>query len=129
MKTSGNQDGLAHNPDNGKGVDPHPGTETSFQAASPGKLESNFVRDSNILTIIEYKLMGLIFLMLDEIALAQWCNAMGLALIHRTQRSIKLLCPDQTTLSFTILQIFPFSSETKRMGIILRVRSFFVYDL
>jgi len=63
-----------------------------------------------------------IFFIKDEIALAQWCNSMGLSLIHRNQRSIKLQCPDQTILSFTILQIFPFSSETKRMGIILKVR-------
>lgn len=50
---------------------------------------------------------------------------MGLTLIKRDLTSIHLRTPSvnpQTKIQkFTILQIFPFTSETKRMGIIVRV--------
>ena len=38
----------------------------------------------------------------------------------RTFTEITLTAPAGTTLAFTILQVFPFTSETKRMGIIVR---------
>ena len=57
----------------------------------------------------------------DEIALAEWSTSMGMALIERSNASIKLKTEFGKILSFTVLQIFPFSSESKRMGIILRV--------
>ena len=69
-----------------------PGTRTTYQAASP-----------------------------DEVALAQWSTSMGLSLIERSNNSIKLKTEAGKLLSFTIMQIFPFTSEKKRMGIILRV--------
>ena len=45
---------------------------------------------------------------------------MGLALIERTLTSLKLRTPDVEIVGYTILQIFPFTSETKRMGIIVK---------
>jgi len=34
-----------------------------------------------------------------------------------------LRAPDARLMPFTILQMFPFTSETKRMGIVVRVRA------
>ena len=60
----------------------------------------------------------------DEIALVEWTTKMGLALIERSNSSIKLKTDSGRVMSFTIMQIFPFTSEAKRMGIILRVSHF-----
>lgn len=56
----------------------------------------------------------------DEVALVQWTERVGLALVHRDLTSMKLQAPNGKTMRYDILQIFPFSSETKRMGIIVR---------
>ena len=56
----------------------------------------------------------------DEVALVQWSEEMGLALIDRTLTSLKLRTPEAEIASYSILQIFPFTSETKRMGIIVK---------
>ena len=56
----------------------------------------------------------------DEVALVQWSEEMGLALVERTLTSMKLRTPDGEISSHSILQIFPFTSESKRMGIILK---------
>ncbi len=56
----------------------------------------------------------------DEVALVQWSEEMGLALIERTLTSLKLRTPLGEIVSYSVLQIFPFTSETKRMGIILK---------
>ncbi|KAL0276786.1 UNVERIFIED_CONTAM: hypothetical protein PYX00_004287 [Menopon gallinae] len=45
---------------------------------------------------------------------------MGLTLIHRDLTSMQLRTPNGQILTYKILQIFPFTSETKRMGIIVR---------
>ena len=45
---------------------------------------------------------------------------MGLTLTYRDRTRIDLLTPLGTTLSFEVLQIFPFTSESKRMGIVVR---------
>ena len=59
----------------------------------------------------------------DEIALVSWTESVGLTLIKRDLTSMVLRCPDNSTLmEFDILQLFPFTSETKRMGIIVRDR-------
>ncbi|UJR23043.1 hypothetical protein I4U23_026069 [Adineta vaga] len=57
----------------------------------------------------------------DEIALVEWTEKVGLTLIHRDLQSLilKLNHPDQL-LHYKILQMFPFTSETKRMGIIVQ---------
>ena len=59
----------------------------------------------------------------DEVALVEWSGQMGLTLIERTLTSLKLRTPLGEIVGFTVLQVFPFTSETKRMGIILRVSS------
>lgn len=56
----------------------------------------------------------------DEVALVQWTEKVGLALVHRDLTSMKLQAPNGKPMHYDILQIFPFSSETKRMGIIVR---------
>ncbi|XP_053212313.1 probable phospholipid-transporting ATPase IIA [Panonychus citri] len=56
----------------------------------------------------------------DEVALVQWTEKVGLALVHRDLNSMKLRNPLGMIMNYEILQIFPFSSETKRMGIIVR---------
>ncbi len=57
----------------------------------------------------------------DEVALVQWSEDVGLTLVDRDLASMKLRAPGGNILSYTILQIFPFTSETKRMGVILQV--------
>jgi len=56
----------------------------------------------------------------DEVALVEWAGWAGLKLAARTMTEITLTAPQGTTLGFDILQVFPFTSETKRMGIIVR---------
>lgn len=56
----------------------------------------------------------------DEVALVQWTERVGLALVDRDISQIKLRNPHGQILKYDILQMFPFSSETKRMGIIVR---------
>ncbi|CAH0550461.1 unnamed protein product [Brassicogethes aeneus] len=56
----------------------------------------------------------------DEVALVQWTQAVGLTLSHRDLTSMQLRAPDNRLVDYDILQIFPFTSETKRMGIIVR---------
>ena len=56
----------------------------------------------------------------DEVALVLWAEEMGLTLIERTLASMKLKTPLGEIIGYTILQIFPFTSESKRMGIIVK---------
>lgn len=56
----------------------------------------------------------------DEIALVSWTENIGLTLIKRDLNSIILRGPDNSLLDYDILQVFPFTSETKRMGIIIK---------
>ena len=59
----------------------------------------------------------------DEIALVEWTEQVGLTLIHRDLQSIQLQLNSTHQISrYDILQMFPFNSETKRMGIIVRDR-------
>ena len=55
----------------------------------------------------------------DEIALVQWTDRVGISLVHRDLSTLRLRVHG-TTLEYDILHVFPFTSETKRMGIILR---------
>ncbi|XP_077362925.1 putative phospholipid-transporting ATPase IIB isoform X2 [Festucalex cinctus] len=59
----------------------------------------------------------------DEVALVQWTESVGLTLVNRDLASLQLKTPAGQILSFNILQIFPFTSESKRMGIIVREES------
>uniref|UniRef100_A0A8C5H7Y7 Phospholipid-transporting ATPase n=1 Tax=Gouania willdenowi TaxID=441366 RepID=A0A8C5H7Y7_GOUWI len=59
----------------------------------------------------------------DEVALVQWTESVGLTLVNRDLQTLQLKTPSGQILSFSILQIFPFTSESKRMGIIVREES------
>lgn len=56
----------------------------------------------------------------DEVALVKWSEEVGLALTQRDIGNMQLKTPNNTTMDFNILQVFPFTSETKRMGIIVK---------
>ncbi|CAL8096885.1 unnamed protein product [Calicophoron daubneyi] len=58
----------------------------------------------------------------DEVALVTWTATVGVTLVYRDQHYICLRLPTGTLLSYDILNLFPFSSESKRMGIIVRNR-------
>ncbi|KAF8565446.1 hypothetical protein P879_02250 [Paragonimus westermani] len=59
----------------------------------------------------------------DEIALVTWTATIGVTLVYRDQHYMSLRLPNGTLMSFDILSMFPFSSESKRMGIIVRDRA------
>lgn len=57
----------------------------------------------------------------DEIAIVKFTESVGLKLHRRDRHSISLLhIPTNQLLTFEILYNFPFSSDTKRMGIIVK---------
>ena len=56
----------------------------------------------------------------DEIAIIQWCGLVGLHLIHRDRHTLRLKTSDGDILAYDILKMFPFTSESKRMGIVVR---------
>lgn len=56
-----------------------------------------------------------------QVELVRWTQSVGLTLVNRDLNSLQLKTPSGQILSFYILQIFPFTSESKRMGIIVRV--------
>ncbi|XP_077446795.1 putative phospholipid-transporting ATPase IIB isoform X3 [Stigmatopora argus] len=59
----------------------------------------------------------------DEVALVKWTESVGLTLVNRDLSSLQLKTPGGQILSYAILEIFPFTSESKRMGIIVREES------
>jgi phospholipid-translocating ATPase len=60
----------------------------------------------------------------DEVALVKFSESVGLKLHKRDEKSITLLLTALNTEdAYDVLNIFPFSSTTKRMGIIVRRRS------
>eukprot|EP00923_Selenidium_pygospionis_P008108 GHVN01013740.1.p1 GENE.GHVN01013740.1~~GHVN01013740.1.p1 ORF type:complete len:1361 (-),score=207.02 GHVN01013740.1:83-4165(-) len=56
----------------------------------------------------------------DEVALVKFASSVGLRLASRDDRQIQLVGPMGVILTYNVLQVFPFSSETKRMGIIVK---------
>jgi phospholipid-translocating ATPase len=56
----------------------------------------------------------------DEIAIVKWSAAVGLHLIHRERHALRLKTAEGEIMNFAILKMFPFTSESKRMGIIVR---------
>ncbi|KAL8674351.1 MAG: hypothetical protein Q9168_001211 [Polycauliona sp. 1 TL-2023] len=58
----------------------------------------------------------------DEIAIVRWTEQVGLRLIHRDRTSITLQSVDTSRIvvRVRILDIFPFTSEGKRMGTVLQ---------
>uniref|UniRef100_A0A5F9C8D9 Phospholipid-transporting ATPase n=1 Tax=Oryctolagus cuniculus TaxID=9986 RepID=A0A5F9C8D9_RABIT len=59
----------------------------------------------------------------DEVALVQWTESVGLTLVSRDLTSMQLRTPGGQILTFCVLQMFPFTSESKRMGVIVRDES------
>ncbi|KAI9594921.1 ATPase, class II, type 9A [Syncephalis fuscata] len=55
----------------------------------------------------------------DEVAIVRWTASVGLRLAARDLHTITLTAPDGQH-TYTVLDIFPFTSESKRMGIIVR---------
>ncbi|KAG6890135.1 hypothetical protein C0995_011428 [Termitomyces sp. Mi166 len=58
----------------------------------------------------------------DEVAIVTWTQSIGLTLVFRDRTRIDLRTPSGTIISFDVLDIFPFTSESKRMGIVVRDR-------
>ncbi|KAI0261943.1 hypothetical protein BC834DRAFT_829493 [Gloeopeniophorella convolvens] len=56
----------------------------------------------------------------DEVAIVKWTESVGLTLTFRDRTHIELRTPTGSTLSYDILELFPFTSESKRMGIVVR---------
>ena len=58
----------------------------------------------------------------DEIAIVRWTESVGLRLMHRDRHSITLQSVDSSrvVVKVRILDILPFTSEGKRMGVILQ---------
>lgn len=56
----------------------------------------------------------------DEVALVTWTESVGLTLLKRDLNSMQLRAPNGSVINYHILHIFPFTSETKRMGIIVK---------
>ena len=58
----------------------------------------------------------------DEIAIVKWTEAVGLQLLHRDRQSMTLQSVDtsRAVVRVRILDVFPFTSEGKRMGIIVQ---------
>ncbi|KAG0239609.1 putative aminophospholipid-translocase [Mortierella sp. GBA43] len=56
----------------------------------------------------------------DEVAIVKWTESVGLTLVFRDINNIHIRNASGETFEFEVLQIFPFTSETKRMGIIVR---------
>ncbi|EFX85164.1 hypothetical protein DAPPUDRAFT_314296 [Daphnia pulex] len=116
---------------------------SSYSSATPGQPSSGKMRRTVVTRIVEAaKAIGLChnvtpivdtnqFLQVDskinyqasspdEIALVSWTESVGLTLMERNTTSMTLRSPHNALMRFTVLQIFPFTSETKRMGIIVR---------
>ena len=60
----------------------------------------------------------------DEIALVKFAEKLSMKLIYRTDKQIKIKNTSGIIEEYTILANFPFSSETKRMGIILQNKKY-----
>ncbi|GAA5858648.1 hypothetical protein JCM8547_001405 [Rhodosporidiobolus lusitaniae] len=58
----------------------------------------------------------------DEVAIVRFTESVGLTLSARDRTSITLSTAAVATLAYDVLEIFPFTSESKRMGIIVRDR-------
>ena len=59
----------------------------------------------------------------DEIALVEFAERTGFKLLSRSIDKITIITPEKKAETYTVLDNFPFKSETKKMGIILRNES------
>ena len=60
-------------------------------------------------------------LTLMQIALVKWTESVGLTLVNRDLASMTTEGPGGEQNCYEILQLFPFTSERKRMGIVVKV--------
>uniref|UniRef100_A0A8C6XAM8 Phospholipid-transporting ATPase n=1 Tax=Naja naja TaxID=35670 RepID=A0A8C6XAM8_NAJNA len=72
---------------------------------------------------IKWSLVMKAIYLVVSVALVQWTESVGLTLVNRDLTSMQLKTPSGQILTYYILQIFPFTSESKRMGIIVRDES------
>ncbi|KAJ2921517.1 hypothetical protein H1R20_g15573, partial [Candolleomyces eurysporus] len=56
----------------------------------------------------------------DEVAIVTWTASVGLTLVFRDRTKMELQTPTGARVTYDILDIFPFTSESKRMGIVVR---------
>ncbi|KAH9913487.1 protein transporter [Fomitopsis serialis] len=56
----------------------------------------------------------------DEVAIVKWTESVGLTLTYRDRTRIELQTPSGSRITYDVLDLFPFTSESKRMGIIVR---------
>jgi phospholipid-translocating ATPase len=56
----------------------------------------------------------------DEVALVKFADSLGMMLLERDQQKIVIKNTSGVLEEYEVLANFPFSSETKRMGIVLR---------
>ena len=56
----------------------------------------------------------------DEVAIVKWTESVGLTLTFRDRTRIELQIPSGSRITFDVLELFPFTSESKRMGIVVR---------
>jgi len=58
----------------------------------------------------------------DEIAIVRWTESVGLRLSHRDRKGMKLQSVDtgKVVVRVKVLEVFPFTSEGKRMGIVVQ---------
>lgn len=56
----------------------------------------------------------------DEVAIVKWTASVGLTLTFRDRTRIELRTPTGSTIAYDVLELFPFTSESKRMGIVVR---------
>jgi phospholipid-translocating ATPase len=56
----------------------------------------------------------------DEVAIVKWTSSVGLTLTFRDRTRIELRTPTGSTIAYDVLELFPFTSESKRMGIVVR---------
>lgn len=56
----------------------------------------------------------------DEVALVKFTESVGMTLVARDMTSMTIKTPSGRLEEYEILNVFPFTSETKRMGIIVR---------
>lgn len=60
----------------------------------------------------------------DEVAIVQFCESIGLKLVKRDRTSLTLLhVSTRREVVYDILYNFPFNSDTKRMGVVVKDRS------
>jgi len=59
----------------------------------------------------------------DEVAIVRLTQSVGLTLVFRDVSTIRIQASNNSIYEYEILEMFPFTSETKRMGVIVREKA------